>query len=294
MISHTLSDMTKSGGLYSGKVGLSRLCAVTTAIFLLLFTFSFGSWWAVGRSAGAEGVATTLLSNKEVRSGVAEKLIDQFASDADSGVKAVITDKREQLVQVVSDALANPEISAETKRIIDEVYSFYTGESNKATIDINALIEPILKSMSAVDPAFNINDIDVKRIEPITLDDSGSAPNLAPVKSGLAVAVFLFFVLLLLSIVGLAKYSRTKNSFIAVIGWEFAVIGAILIIIFFGATTGVKSAAGSATDPLVNSAAPIVAETFLSMFKLQGILLLIVGAIGIITWLRTKKAQPTQ
>ena len=286
--------MTTNGGLYSGKVGLSRLCTVTTAIFLLFFTFCFGSWWAVGRSAGAEGVATSLLSNNEVRSGVAEKLIDQFASDADSEVKAVISEKREQLVQVVSDALANPEISAETKRIIDEVYSYYTGESTKATIDINALIKPILKSMSAIDPAFNVNDIDVKGIEPITLDDSGSAPNLAPVKSGLAVAVFVLFALLVLSIVGLAKYSRTKNSFVAVIGWEFAVIGAILIIVFFGATTGVKSAAESATDPLVNSAAPIVAETFLSMFKLQGILLLIVGVIGIITWIRTKKAQQKQ
>lgn len=286
--------MTNGGGLYSGKVGLSRLCAVTTAIFLLLFTFCFGSWWAVGRSAGAEGVASSLLSNGEVRSGVAEKLIDQFSSDADSEVKAAIAEKREQLINVVSEALASPEISSETKQIINEVYGFYTGESEKAIVDISALITPILKSMSTVDPAFNVDDINVNDIKPITLDDSGGAPNLAPVKSGLAVAVFVFFALLVLSIVGLAKYSRSKNSFVAVIGWEFAVIGGILLGVFFTATAGVKSVAESATDPLVNSAAPIVAQTFLSMFKLQGILLLLVGIIGIITWVRTRKERPTQ
>jgi hypothetical protein len=45
---------------------------------------------------------------------------------------------------------------------------------------------------------------------------------------------------------------------------------------------------------LVNSAAPIVAQTFLSMFRMQGIFLLLVGVIGIITWVRTKEVRPTQ
>ena len=148
--------------------------------------------------------------------------------------------------------------------------------------------------MASVDPTFSIDDVDVTAIEPITLEDSGSAPNLAPVKSGLAIAVFVFFVLLVLSITGLAKYSRSKNSFVGTIGWEFAAIGSFLLILFFGATSGVKSAAQSTTDPLVNSAAPIVAQTFLNMFLIEGALLVLVGLIGVITWLRTKKAQPKQ
>lgn len=286
--------MATNTGLYSGKIGLSRLCAATTAIFLIFFTLCFGSWWAVGRSAGAEGVATTLIANTEVRTGVAEKLIDQVTSDADAEVQAVINEKRDQLVQVVADALANPEISAETKRIINQVYGFYTGETKNAKVDVNALIAPILESMASVDPTFKIDDVDVTAIEPITLEDSRSAPNLAPVKSGLAIAVFVFFVLLALSITGLAKYSRSKNSFVGTIGWEFAAIGSFLLILFFGATSGVKAAAQSTTDPLVNSAAPIVAQTFLNMFLIEGALLVLVGLIGVVTWVRTKKAQPKQ
>ncbi|MEY4417915.1 MAG: hypothetical protein RIQ88_353, partial [Actinomycetota bacterium] len=46
------------------------------------------------------------------------------------------------------------------------------------------------------------------------------------------------------------------------------------------------------SDPLVNSAAPIVAQTFLGMFRLEGILLLIVGAIGIASWAKARRAQP--
>jgi len=81
MISLTLGAMTT---LYTGKVGLSRLFAVTTILALFLFALTFGSWWAVGRSAGAEGVATSLIANEEVRTGVAEKLIEQVTSDAKS------------------------------------------------------------------------------------------------------------------------------------------------------------------------------------------------------------------
>lgn len=291
MISLTLGDMTT---LYSGKVGLSRLCAFSTAIFLILFSFSFGSWWAVGRSAGAEGVASSLIANTEVRTGVAEKLIDQVTSDAGADVKAVVAEKKDQLVQAVSDALASPEISAETKKIIDDVYNFYTGEKTKAEIDVKVLIKPILESMSKVDPSFNANEVDTNSIKPITLDDTGNAPNLAPIKSGLAISVFAFFIILVLSIYGLAKYSRTKNHFVGVIGWQFSLIGLLLLVVFFGATAGVKAAAKSATDPLVNSAAPVVAQTFLSMFRLEGILLLIVGLIGIVTWVRVRRAQPKQ
>lgn len=286
--------MTTNSALYSGRIGLSRFCAATTAIFLILFSLCFGSWWAVGRSAGAEGVATSLIANTEVRTGVAEKLIEQFTSDADAQVKAVVDAKRDQLVEVVANALASPEISSETKRIIDQVYGFYTGESNSAAVDIKALITPILKSMASVDPAFDVSDIDTSDIQPIQLDGSGNAPNLAPVKSGLAIAVFAFFALLVLSIVGLAKYSRNKNSFVGVIGWEFTAIGAFLLAVFFAATASVKSAAQSATDPLVNSAAPVVAQTFLSMFKVEGILLLLVGLIGVFTWARTRQARPAQ
>jgi hypothetical protein len=279
---------------YSGRVGLSRLFIATTTIFLLLFTLTFGSWWAIGRSSGAEGVASTLIANDEVRTGVAEKLIDQVTSDADDEVKAVLTSQREQLVAVVSEVLASPEISSETQRIINQVYSFYTGESESASIDVNALVLPILKSMATVDPAFNVDDVDVSGIEPITLEDSGNSPNLAPVKSGLAIAVFLLFIFLLLSLGGLAKYSKSKRSFVGSVGWTFGAIGAILMIIYFGGTNGVASADSSATDPLVNSAAPIVAQTFLSMFRLEGILLLLVGLIGVTIWARTKEARPGQ
>ena len=291
MISLTLGDMTT---LYSGKVGLSRLCAISTAIFLILFSFSFGSWWAVGRSAGAEGVASSLIANTDVRTGVAEKLIDQVTSDAGADVKAVVAEKKDLLVQAVSDALASPEISAETKKIIDDVYNFYTGEQTNAEIDVKVLIKPILDSMAKVDPSFKVNEVDTNSIKPITLDDTGNAPNLAPIKSGLAISVFAFFIILVLSIYGLAKYSRTKNHFVGVIGWQFSLIGLLLLVVFFGATAGVKAAAKSATDPLVNSAAPVVAQTFLSMFRLEGILLLIVGLIGIVTWVRVRRAQPKQ
>ena len=291
MISLTLGDMTT---LYSGKVGLSRLCAISTAIFLILFSFSFGSWWAVGRSAGAEGVASSLIANTDVRTGVAEKLIDQVTSDAGADVKAVVAEKKDLLVQAVSDALASPEISAETKKIIDDVYNFYTGEQTNAEIEVKVLIKPILDSMAKVDPSFKVNEVDTNSIKPITLDDTGNAPNLAPIKSGLAISVFAFFIILVLSIYGLAKYSRTKNHFVGVIGWQFSLIGLLLLVVFFGATAGVKAAAKSATDPLVNSAAPVVAQTFLSMFRLEGILLLIVGLIGIVTWVRVRRAQPKQ
>ena len=291
MISLTLGAMTT---LYSGKVGLSRLFAVTTILTLFLFALTFGSWWAVGRSAGAEGVATSLIANNEVRNGVAEKLIEQVTSGADSEILKIVDEKRELLVQAVSDALVSTEVSAETKRMIDTVYAFYTGESKTATLDVQALVKPILDSMAKVDPTFKAPDIENEQIQPITLDDTGSAPNLAPIKSGLAIAVFLLFGLLVLSIFGLAKYSTTKNSFVGVIGWEFASIGLLLLALFYGATFGVKSATQSVADPLVNSAAPIVAQTFLGMFRLEGFLLLIVGIIGIVTWARVRRAQPQQ
>lgn len=291
MISLTLGAMTT---LYSGKIGLSRLFAVTTILTLFLFALTFGSWWAVGRSAGAEGVATSLIANNEVRSGVAEKLIEQVTSGADSEILKIVDEKRELLIQAVSDALVSTELSAETKKMIDTVYAFYTGESKTATLDVQALVKPILDSMAKVDPTFKAPDIENEQIQPITLDDTGSAPNLAPIKSGLAIAVFLLFGLLVLSIFGLAKYSTTKNSFVGVIGWEFASIGLLLLVIFYGATIGVKSATQSVADPLVNSAAPIVAQNFLGMYRLEGFLLLIVGIIGIVTWARVRRAQPQQ
>jgi hypothetical protein len=87
MISLTLGAMST---LYTGKVGLSRLFAVATALTLFLFALSFGSWWAVGRSAGAESVATSLISNVEVRTGVAEKLIEQVTADADPEIQKIV------------------------------------------------------------------------------------------------------------------------------------------------------------------------------------------------------------
>lgn len=291
MISLTLGAMST---LYTGKVGLSRLFAVTTALTLFLFALSFGSWWAVGRSAGAESVATSLISNVEVRAGVAEKLIEQVTADADPEIQKIVNEKRNLLVQAVSDALVSEEVSAETKKMIDGIYAFYTGEASSATIDVQALITPVLNSMAKIDPTFSKPEVENEKVAPIILSDTGSTPNFAPVKSGLAISVFLLFALLILSIFGLAKYSIAKNSFVGVIGWEFASIGALLIAIFYGLTVGVKSATESATDPLVNSAAPIVAQTFLSMFRLEGILLLLVGLIGITTWLRTKRAPQAQ
>ena len=291
MISLTLSAMTT---LYSGRVGLSRLFAVTTLFTLFLFSLTFGSWWAVGRSAGAENVATSLIANTEVRTGVAEKLIEQVTSDADPEIQKIVEEKRELLTQAVSEALISTDVTAETKKIIDDIYAFYTGASTSATIDVKALIKPILDSMAKVDPTFNAPDVKDVDVAPITLDDTGSAPNLAPIKSGLAIAVFGLFLLLVLSIFGVAKYSGTKNSFVGIIGWEFASIGLLLILIFYGATMGVKTATESVSDPLVNSAAPVVAQTFLSMFRLEGILLLVVGLIGIFTWARVRRGQPAQ
>lgn len=279
---------------YSGKVGLSRLFAVTTILTLFLFALTFGSWWAVGRSAGAEGVATSLIANTEVRTGMAKKLIEVVATDADVEVQKIVEEKRDLLTQAVSDALASAEVSAETKKAIDDIYAFYTGESSKATIDVQALVKPILESMAKVDPTFDAPDLSSETVKPLTLDDTGSAPNFAPIKSGLAIAVFVLFAFLVLSIFGLAKYSRTKNSFVGVIGWEFMATGVLLLLLFYGANAGVRAATKSATDPLVNSAAPVVAQAFLSMFRVQGIVLLLVGVIGIITWARTKRAQPTQ
>ena len=291
MISLTLGAMTT---LYSGKIGLSRVFATTTILALFLFALTFGSWWALGRSAGAEDVATTLIANSEVRTGVAEKLIEQVTSGADVEVKQVVEAKREQLVQAVSEALISTEVSAETKKMIDDVYAFYTGAATSATIDVESLVTPIIESMATIDPTFKAPDLKNEEIAPITLDATGSTPNLAPIKSGLAISVFLLFALLVLSILGLAKYSQTKNSFVGIIGWEFATVGVLLLGIFYGATAGVKSATASATDPLVNSAAPIVAQTFLGMFRLEGILLLIVGVIGIVSWARARRAQPAQ
>jgi len=291
MISLTLGAMTT---LYSGKVGLSRTFSATTAVTLFLFTLTFGSWWAIGRTAGVEDVTSTLIANTDVRTGMAEKLVEQVTSDADPEIAKLANEKKDLLVQAVSDALISSEVSVETKKIVDEIYAFYTGEAEDATIDVNALITPILNSMAKVDPTFAAPDLKNEKIAPLTLDDSGSAPNMAPIKSGLAILVFILFALLVLSIVGLAKYARSKNAFVGVIGWEFMVIGIVLIALFYGATSGVRAATESATDPLVNTAAPIIATTFLGMFRVEGILLLLVGLIGVFTWARVRRAQPAQ
>ena len=291
MISLTLGAMTT---LYSGKVGLSRTFSATIAVTLFLFTLTFGSWWAVGRTSGVEDVTSTLIANTDVRTGMAEKLVEQVTSDADPAIAKMASEKKDLLVRAVADVLISSEVSAETKKIVDEIYAFYTGETTKATIDFNALITPILNSMANVDPTFAAPDLKSEKVAPLTLDDTGSAPNLAPIKSGLAVSVFILFGLLVLSIFGLAKYARNKNAFVGVIGWEFTVIGVVLIALFYGAAAGVKAATESATDPLVNTAAPIIATSFLSMFRVEGILLLIVGLIGIFTWARVRRAQPQQ
>lgn len=289
MISLTLGDMTT---LYSGRIGLARLSAVTTAIFLMLFAILFGAWWAIGRTSGVEGVASSLIANEQVRTGVAEKLIDQVTNGAGSDIKTVVAEKKDLLVKAVSDALASPEISAETKKIIDDVYGYFTGEKTNAEIDVKVLIKPILQSMSSVDPAFKADDIDTSTIEPIKLGEDGNTPNLAPFKSILAVAVFSLFLLLVLSIFGLAKFTKTKNHFVGVIGWQFSVIGILLIAIFLSVPVVIKSIASTANDALVSSALPVIAQSALGMFRLEGILLLIVGLIGIITWARARKAQP--
>ena len=290
-MSLTLLTMTT---LYSGKVGLSRLFAVITVIFLFTFSVSFGLWWAAGRSAGAESVASSLISNSEVRAGVAEKLVDQVTSGADADVKKIVSEKRAELIQAVSNALADPSIKEEALKIVDQVYAFYTGETKDANIDVKVLIDPILKSMAAVDPAFKVDKVDANSIEPIQLDESTSKPDIGGIKSLLAIVVFGSFLILVLSIFGVAKYSRTKNSFVGVIGWEFTVIGILLLAIFFGGTAASQSAASAANDPLVTSAVPVVAQTFLGMFRLSGVLLLIVGLIGIVTWARTRKAPQAQ
>jgi len=291
MISHTLSGMST---FYKGKVGLSRLFAVTTILTLFLFALAFGSWWSVGRSAGAEGVATSLLANNEVREGVAEKLIEQVTSDEDAEIKDVVEEKKELLVQAVADVLANPEVNAETKKVIDQIYSFYTGEASSGTIDVNSLIQPILDSMAKIDPTFDSPEIASEQIEPIKLDDTGSAPNFAPIKSGLALSTSILLTLLALSIFGLAKFSTSKNSLTGIIGWEFATIGTLLIALYYGANAGIKSATTAASDPLVNTAAPIVAQSFLNIFRTQGILLLLLGSIGIAIWSRARRVQPTR
>jgi len=291
MISHTLSGMST---FYKGKVGLSRLFAVTTILTLFLFALAFGSWWSVGRSAGAEGVATSLLANNEVREGVAEKLIEQVTSDVDAEIKDVVEEKKELLVQAVADVLANPEVNAETKKVIDQIYSFYTGEASSGTIDVNSLIQPILDSMAKIDPTFDSPEIASEQIEPIKLDDTGSAPNFAPIKSGLALSTSILLTLLALSIFGLAKFSTSKNSLTGIIGWEFATIGTLLIALYYGANAGIKSATTAASDPLVNTAAPIVAQSFLNIFRTQGILLLLLGSIGIAIWSRARRVQPTR
>jgi len=291
MISHTLSGMST---FHKGKVGLSRLFAVTTILTLFLFALAFGSWWSVGRSAGAEGVATSLLANNEVREGVAEKLIEQVTSDEDAEIKDVVEEKKELLVQAVADVLANPEVNAETKKVIDQIYSFYTGEASSGTIDVNSLIQPILDSMAKIDPTFDSPEIASEQIEPIKLDDTGSAPNFAPIKSGLALSTSILLTLLALSIFGLAKFSTSKNSLTGIIGWEFATIGTLLIALYYGANAGIKSATTAASDPLVNTAAPIVAQSFLNIFRTQGILLLLLGSIGIAIWSRARRVQPTR
>lgn len=291
MISLTLSGMST---FYKGKVGLSRLFAVTTILTLFLFVLTFGSWWSVGRSAGAEGVATSLLANNEVREGVAEKLIEQVTSDVDAEIKDVVEEKKELLVQAVADVLASPEVNAETKKVIDQIYSFYTGEASSGTIDVNSLIQPILDSMAKIDPTFDSPEIASEQIEPIKLDNTGSAPNFAPIKSGLALSTIILLTLLALSIFGLAKFSTSKNSLTGIIGWEFATIGTLLIALYYGANAGIKSATTSASDPLVNTAAPIVAQSFLNIFRTQGILLLLLGSIGIAIWSRARRVQPTR
>lgn len=294
MISLTLGDMPTLYTLYNGKVGLSRLFAVTTVLTLLLLTLTFGSWWAVGRSAGAEGAANSLLANSDVRNGVAAKLIEQVTSGADPEVLSVVDQKRDLLIQAVSEALAAEDVSAETKKMINQIYSFYTGETSSATLDINSLIQPILDSMAKIDPTFTSTDIEGEQVEPIQLDDSGSAPNFAPIKSGIAIALFILLMLLAISIFGLAKYSSSKNGFVGVIGWEFVAIGVVLLALYYGVNAGVKSATTSVSDPLVNAAAPIVAQTFLGMFRIQGIILLVIGIIGVSIWARAKRAQPAQ
>lgn len=289
MISLTLSGMST---LYNGKVGLSRLFAVTTILTLLLFVLVFGSWWSVGRSAGAESVATSLLANNEVREGVAEKLIEQVTADADAEIKNVVEEKKDLLVQAVADVLANPEVNAETKKVIDQIYAFYTGEASSATIDVNSLIQPILDSMAKIDPTFKSPEIDSEQVEPIKLDDTGNAPNFAPIKSGVALSTLLLFALLALSIFGMAKFSTSRNSFMGIIGGEFVTIGILLIALYYGANAGIKSATTSASDPLVNTAVPIVAQSFLNIFRIQGIVLFILGSIGIAIWSRTRREQP--
>jgi hypothetical protein len=44
--------------------------------------------------------------------------------------------------------------SAQEPKIVNEIYAFYSGETKDATIDVKALITPMLNSMEKVDPTF--------------------------------------------------------------------------------------------------------------------------------------------
>ena len=235
--------------------------------------------------------ATSILSTTGGSSVVADALVTQLTKDADPADKAVMTEKKTQLIDAVALVIRDPQ----TLQIAsDDFLRYYNAiKTNTAiSIDPQPIIWRLTSAMHAIDARIPANPHDVG--DPIVFTPKDKATSLPNENAGSASWVLLIagMAVTLLAAVFLIRHQVRK---LIAVGLTLGIPGALLLITGPRAQAAIKSTMKEQDDS-ARRLVDLIMGRVNSALTGTGITLLLAGAVLVGGWLaiRYYREQQTQ
>lgn len=265
---------------FRARRGPAVAFAVVLSILALLFSLALGVLLSVGTGNPATRAIHALTEDAEFRDEAARFFVAKLSEGAEGDASQVLTRNEAAVTAVLADLIGSESFTSELDAISDSARAWFVdGDPASRRVSVLGPVSQMVDSLETVDPQFGALRDGLAGLDRLDLGgDGGDSPKLGRIIGVVLLATLALLVLVVATGAGYARVAASSSGAMRTFGVLFASTGALLIAVWFAATTAVESVASSQDEALARIAIPTAASAVVSPFRTLGAAWLLVGA----------------